>query len=495
MPTIPAPLATASLSILLLAVTLPAQTADQATSPAGTSKIRIVRLSEVKGAVQLDRNTGRGFEPAIANMPIVEQSRLQTDVGVAEVEFEDNSTLRLAPNSVVEFPQLVRLAAGTTASTVHLVSGTAYVSLVKSKGNEFNLLFGEKKLQLQPATHIRLQLQGTEATVAVLDGTLRIDRPTGSLDIPHKKTVTFNLLHDSEPTVAKDIPPDAFDTWDKNAASYHARTATLSAFGSSPYAYGLNDMMYYGSFVNAAGCGSMWRPYFASASWDPYSNGAMAYYPGAGYSWVSPYPWGWTPYHYGNWAFCQGAGWGWQPGGSWSGLNNIATLTSPNGTSSPGSPLRRLPVSPVLPPKGGQPTMLTVNSRPLVKSEVGSPESFVFRKDSAGLGIPRDGFGKLNGLSQRAVSHGTATTSIYMSGPTSPGANGRPVGNSTNIAATSIHRGSPPASSTNMGSSGGSSASRSGSMSGGMSNGGGARSGGAAPSARPAPSPSASRNH
>ena len=70
------------------------------------SKVRIVRLSEVKGVVLLDRNIGRGFEPAVTNMPIVENSRLQTGDGVAEVEFEDSSSLRLAPHSLVVFPQL-----------------------------------------------------------------------------------------------------------------------------------------------------------------------------------------------------------------------------------------------------------------------------------------------------------------------------------------------------------------------------------------------------
>ena len=137
--------------------------------------MRIVRLSEVKGTVLLDRNTGRGFEPAVANMPIVEKSRLQTGDGVAEVEFEDNSTLRLAPNSLVEFPQLERLAGGTTASSARLVKGMVYVSLLKTGGNEFNLLFGQQKLQLPPASHIRLQVDGPEAKLAVLDGTVHID--------------------------------------------------------------------------------------------------------------------------------------------------------------------------------------------------------------------------------------------------------------------------------------------------------------------------------
>ena len=124
--------------------------------------------------------------------------------------------------------------------------------------------------------------------------------------------------------------PDPFDAWDKNAAEYHAQTAGSGTLSSSPYAYGLNDMGYYGSFMDAGGCGSMWRPYFASAAWDPYSNGVWAWYQGAGYSWVSPYPWGWTPYHYGSWSYCPGAGWGWRPGGSWNGLNN-STAFGPGG--------------------------------------------------------------------------------------------------------------------------------------------------------------------
>ena len=75
----------------------------------------------------------------------------------------------------------------------------------------------------------------------------------------------------------------------------------------------------------------MWRPYFASAAWDPYSNGVWAWYQGAGYSWVSPYPWGWTPYHFGSWSYCSGAGWGWQPGGSWNGLNNVIAVVPTGG--------------------------------------------------------------------------------------------------------------------------------------------------------------------
>lgn len=411
------PVPSACVAVLFLLGTLPAQTTNEAGPPSEVSKVRIVRLSQVNGEVQLDRNTGRGYELALANLPIVEQSRLATGMGTAEVEFEDNSSLRIAPGSIVEFPQLDRLPDGGTASTVRLVKGTAYVSLLKTRGSEFNLLFGQQKLQLPPASHIRLQLDGNQATLAVLDGTVRIDGTPEPIDIPHKKTVTFNLLDQAQPAVVKDVVPGPYDSWDKNAAAFHGQSAATS-FGS-PYAYGSSDMLYYGAFMSMGGCGSMWRPYFASADWDPYANGIWAWYQGAGYSWVSPYPWGWTPFHFGSWSYCSGAGWGWQPGGSWNGLNNAIAFV-PTGAAHP------TPARPIRPPAPGAPTLTALNLKPLVRSQVVSGDSFVFRTDSAGLGIPRQGLGQLDKFSHSALTRGTATTPIYFPNGRSAGEGGAP---------------------------------------------------------------------
>ncbi len=469
----------ATASLLLLATTaLSAQTTDAAATSSGVSKVRIVRLSEVKGQVQLDRNNGRGFEPGIANLPIVENSKLKTGEGVAEIEFEDNSSLRVAPDSIVEFPQLERQASGGTISTVHLVQGMAYVSLVKSNNNQFNLMFGDQKLAVPAPSHIRLQLAGTEARLAVFDGNLRLTDASGAmLDVPKKKTATFDLLQHQQPTVAKDVLPEPFDAWDHNAVDYHARVANVSGFNNSPYSYGLNDMAYYGSFADGCGMGMMWRPYFASAAWDPYANGAWAWYQGAGYSFVSPYPWGWMPYHYGSWSFCPGMGWGWMPGGTWNGLNNIAMVPYRGGGA--GTP--HLPVKPPAPPRSGQPTMLSVSNRPLVRSEVSSRESFTFRQDSAGLGVPRGDFGKLNKIAENVQRHGSANEQIYFSAPTSAMQGGRPT--NTAVMASSMHRGSAPPPSMESQSSGVGNAGRSGSSAPSLS-------GNSAPS-RPSAPPSA----
>ena len=423
---------TVLLPALLLASMVSAQTARPA-EPAAVSKVRIVRLSQVKGEVQLDRANGRGYEPAITNLPVVESSRLETANGVAEVEFEDNSSLRVAPNSIVEFPKLERLPGGTTVSSVHLVKGVAYVSLMKTPGNEFNLSFGEQNLRLPAASHVRLEVGGDEARLAVLEGTVHVENAAGVMDVPRKKSVTFEMNQSSMPTVAKAFTASPFDAWDHNAAEYHSQLANSSPLSGSPYTYGASDMGYYGNFASYGGCGTMWRPYFASAAWEPYGNGAWAWYQGAGYSWVSPYPWGWMPYHSGDWSFCPGTGWGWMPGGSWMGLNNIAAVPGA------GRPIHG-PILPSHPPRLGELTLKAVNVSPVVRSEA-TQDSFLFRKDSAGLGIPRDGLGKLEKFSQHANDKGTARTAIYFEASSLPaGAKGQ----SASASMLSLHRGSPP---------------------------------------------------
>jgi len=460
-----ASVATTGFALLLLAAAIPvqAQTAIQNQPQPTLSKVRIVRLSAVRGAVQLGSTVGAGFGPAIVNMPVVEQNLLKTTVGVAEVEFEDNSTLRLGPNSEVQFVLLRRTGQGTTVSTVRLLKGIAYVSMVKSSGkvaNIFDLNFGDRNLHLQPDTHVRLEVEGQQAQLAVLKGNVQLpqaDQPPQAnqpIELSRKHTATFAMDGDTQPEVAKGIESlSLLDSWDKQLDQYHSRVASLTNFGGVPYSYGASDMLYYGSFQNIGGCGMMWRPYFASAAWSPYANGTWAYYAGTGYSWVSPYPWGWTPYHYGSWSFCQGAGWGWMPGGSWMGLNNIAAATTParrlNAFKGPG----QLPIAPH-PPTVGHASLVPVNRTVLVHSGLDAQGSFVFRKDSAGLGVPRNELGNLRGFSRHTMQRGVATTPVYMtmaprdsSGMRTNGmrANGMR-GERNTLAPTAIHRGYAPSS-------------------------------------------------
>jgi len=433
---------TAATALSMFALTAAALTAQQANDPAQVpandnatavaasaqspsaahaySKVRIVRISEAKGEIQMDRNTGHGFEDAMTNLPIVEGCRLRTEAGAAEIEFEDNSTLRLAPGSSIEFSTLELLPSGAKVSTINVVRGMVYASLTDTKGNQFTLTFGQEKLQLQPSSHVRLtvDLGAGEARLAVFEGAAQVESPAGATEVGKKKTLTMPLENQGQPVLAKNVKPEAYDSWDHDAAQYHKQFAASSALASSPYSYGVSDLMYYGSFINAGGCGSMWQPYFASAGWSPFANGTWAYYPGAGYSWVSPYPWGWMPYHYGSWSYCPTAGWGWQPGGSWNGLTNTPLVGAGNPvTVNP-------PRAPLNPPRVGQSTMVAVNTRPLNTSTLAS-DKFTFQKDSAGMGVPRGSLGRLDKFSEGVARHGTSSTPIYFEGAMGTSQNGR----------------------------------------------------------------------
>jgi hypothetical protein len=405
--------------------------ASASPQPANTvsanSKVRIVRLSEVKGEVQVDRQTGKGFEGAMANLPVVEGSKLKTGNGVAEVEFEDNSTVRLAQNSEVEFPRLELLPSGAKASSVNVLQGTVYVSLINTKGNEFSVKFGQETVNLPPDSHVRLQMAPSEASLAVLHGEALVEEPSGSTTLGKNKTMTFNLAGQNPPVIAKSVVEQPLDKWDSDAVQYHKSYANASSFGNSPYSYGINDMNYYGSFVGGCG-GSMWRPYFTGASWSPYGSGAWAYYPSAGYSWVSPYPWGWTPYHYGSWSFCQGVGWGWQPGGAWMGLANNSFV---NQSAFQNSFATNRPRPPIHPPTASESSLVPVNLKAMPASSLGPKDTFVFRGDSAGLGVPRGSLGKLNSFSNQTAQRGLATTNIYYGGAQRGGAESQARGANT----------------------------------------------------------------
>ena len=366
------------------------------------SQVRIVRLSTVDGTVQVNRNTGAGFEKALTNLPVTQGMKLRTQSdGRAEVEFEDGSTLRLAPDSAVDFPQLSLRDSGTKVSDVNIQSGTVYVNFGGAKNDELTLTFGHEKLAFNQAAHLRVEMAPDGITVAVFKGDVQVQGPSGTLNVAKNRTAIFDLLSDEHATLAKTLEPDPYDAWDKQQQQYHDRYTVTASNTYSPYAYGVADLNYYGNFFSVLGYGTMWQPYFVGAGWDPFMNGAWAFNPGFGFGWVSSYPWGWTPYHYGTWIFVPNYGWAWQPGGSWIGLNALPRVVNP-------PPRFTVPQ----PPANGK-GMVVVNSGPVPVLRGRSANKLVIRNDSAGLGVPRGSIKNLGQVSQSVAQAGVVTTKIH----------------------------------------------------------------------------------
>ena len=384
-----------STSLLWLAILVPLLVALTAFAE---SNVRIVRLSDVEGSVQIDRGTGQGFEKAFLNMPITEGVKLKAgDDGRAEVEFEDNTLMHLVPKTMLEFTELTLRDSGGKISTVDLESGEAYVYFAGKRDDEFTVTFAHEKTTLTHAAHLRVKVGESTAELAVFDGDVQVDGPAGEIKLSKKQTVTFDLNEDQY-SVAKKVEQDPLDAWDKHEEQYHQRYEASTAY-SSPYSYGLSDLNYYGNYMTVPGYGLCWQPYFIGMGWNPYMDGAWMLYPGFGYSWVSAYPWGWMPYHSGSWLFVPSYGWMWQPGTNWVVWNRIPAVINP--------PRNYVPPRP---PVINQPGMVRVGRGPTSSTLAAGTRAgskLVLDAPLAGIGIPR-GVENLGRANRAFQSHGQA---------------------------------------------------------------------------------------
>ena len=377
-------------SMILLAV---AACALLALPALADSQARIVRLSDVQGSVQIDKNTGLGFENAFLNLPITQGAQVRThDRGRAEIEFEDGSTLRLTPNTTVEFSTLGLSDSGKRTSVINLVEGMAYVNWLGKSGDQFSLNFSREKISLDHAAHFRVQTSTQVTKLAVFKGDVDVDGPAGKVTVEKKKTANFDANDNDKYTLAKNVEEAPLDSWDKEASSYHDQYAKNN---SSPYGYGASDLNYYGAYSNVPGYGMMWQPFFTGVGWDPFMNGAWSWYPGYGYMFASAYPWGWMPYRYGSWMSVPGMGWMWQPGGygTWLTVPRFAGTMPAN-------------FHPLVAPAAG--TVKTVVVGRVGTTSAMLPSRLVLNAGSAGLGIPRGSLQNLHQLNHQVAKSGFA---------------------------------------------------------------------------------------
>ncbi len=354
---------------------------------------RIVRLSDVQGSVEIDKNTGLGFEKAFLNLPITQGTQIRTgDDGRAEIEFEDGSSMRLTPKTSVEFSTLGVSDSGTHISQVNLTEGMAYVNWLAKNSDQFTMNFAREKVSLDHPAHIRVDASPEIADLAVLKGDVIVDGPEGQVKVDKKKTATFDVADNDKSKIENKVAEAPLDDWDKEASAYHDQYAKNN---SSPYGYGTSDLNFYGSYTNVPGYGMMWQPYFTGVGWDPFMDGAWGFYPGFGYMFASAYPWGWLPYRYGNWMFVPSYGWMWQPGG-WN-----TWLTVPRYT-----PTTAARVSSLTPPPTG--TVKTVFVGRGSSIPVSTASRMRLNAGSAGFGIQRGSIHNLDHLNHQVAKNGSA---------------------------------------------------------------------------------------
>jgi hypothetical protein len=283
--------------------------------------VRIARLSVAQGDVQIDRNSGDGWEQAVNNMPIVGGARLFAgDNSRAEIEFEDGSSVRLAGPAQVSVSQLSLAADGTPVTHIEIDSGMVYVNARLNHPADFQIIAstGESFAVTKPS-RLRFKAGEQVASLSVIEGEVQIAKNGGdNSTLQAGQSYNYILGQPGSAVRSASVPPQTEDSWDQQRDTYNDQNAAAGAqySGSAdPNAPGVADLGAYGNYANIPDCGDCWQPNGVGPDWNPYDNGAWSYYDDWGWTFVSGYPWGWAPFYYGNWFYAGGRGWWWRPGG------------------------------------------------------------------------------------------------------------------------------------------------------------------------------------
>ena len=246
------------------------------------SHARIVRISYLQGTVQYNG------APAVMNSPVTEDGRLVTGTdGLAEVEFEDQSAIRLASETQISFAQLARLSTGEARTRVDLEDGEAEFLIPASSAGRFAVnARGKNILFKHPGRFRILNTDATPLEIAVWKGEAGVRDIESGREVTLKAHETFALNPEdlAQYKLEDTVLADDLDRWseqrDQDLRSNYVASNTYNntlydqyyqtgGYGNgyfAPYPYSFYD-------YNAFGC--------------PYGFGQPFWFGSPGYCWNS----------------------------------------------------------------------------------------------------------------------------------------------------------------------------------------------------------------
>jgi hypothetical protein len=325
-------------TLLLLTPFAPAQDSEAPAPP--PTPARIARLKFISGTLTIGRSDNTapdpGAETAVLNMPLPEGFRLVTaDSGQAEIQFEDGSVARLAPNSALSIDSLALDENSVAHTQLTLLSGTAYFQLRHAPTGSFAVQAADTSVSPADNSSFRVEITQPTPTVSVFAGTLAATRPEGFATLI--KSGESLRADPEDPTryfLNQQIAENPSDAWSASRDQFAAQQAAVRTSARDAFAgaqgYGWSDLDTSGTWLRVPASANLpgdpetqtsdlvWQPNEASApdsgesDFDPYADGAFVW-SDTSYVWVSANSWGWLPYRCGRWVWINGLGWVWRP--------------------------------------------------------------------------------------------------------------------------------------------------------------------------------------
>ncbi|NOR13465.1 MAG: hypothetical protein GQ545_09455 [Candidatus Aminicenantes bacterium] len=275
------------------------------------------RMSYVTGDVFIERASDMGYEQGTVNLPVVENDKLGTRDGRAEIHFGKKNYLRIDRYTHVDFASLPRK--GYDQVKLNLLSGNIYLRV--------NFLGREKDFEVHTpdASFYILEeglygikvVENSETEIHVVEGAVEAAGGEGSVLVEsEERLVVSNGAFRSGPEYLYASYSDSFAEWNNSRDALHNRSVQKTYLPSELYEYE-SELATNGDWAYEASYGYVWVPHVYHHTWRPYHDGRWLWYPVCGWTWIPYASWGWCVSHYGRWHWRFGLGWHWIPTSSW----------------------------------------------------------------------------------------------------------------------------------------------------------------------------------
>ncbi len=270
----------------------------------------VARISLIGGDVSVRRGDSGDWVAAAVNAPLVVEDMVGTGPSSrAEVQFDWANMIRMASNSEIRVAQLEN-----QHYVIQIARGTVTFRVLRESKADVELNTPNVSVRPNQIGAYRISVaEDGESTITVRSGEAEVYTSSGSERLAAGSTMEARgTASDPEYRLVAEIAQDSWDSWNLSRDNELEQSKSYQYADSS--VYGAEDLDNYGTWVDVADYGHVWRPR-VEIGWSPYYHGRWTWVDWYGWTWVSYDPWGWAPYHYGRWFWDGGFGWCWWPGG------------------------------------------------------------------------------------------------------------------------------------------------------------------------------------
>lgn len=275
---------------------------------------RYARLGDVDGKTEIQIQAADPWQEGRRNLPLPQSARVQTGVeSHAEIELDDGSVVRLAPESLLELSDYTRLSGGQRVTLLSLDHGMAYFTGQAGRQDALLLAVPGAQVTVVKGSRLRIEAADQWSQIAVIEGRVRFSSPSAEMDLAEGEMARVDPMNRAKFYLFREITPYESD---RSSAERDKLLASASSSAHVPdLHYGVQDLDAGGTWIDVEGFGPVWKPK-TEDGWAPYRDGMWAWYDDLGFTWVANDVWGWLPYHYGRWMRTTDVGWFWVPGRS-----------------------------------------------------------------------------------------------------------------------------------------------------------------------------------